>query len=98
MLSSSLRESRASLHWRIASFRFSIASPHRLFTCLSQDMWGIGCVLFETLALFPLFPGGNEADQIERIHKVGGSMRTRDGYRRSTRGRDTSARGWQHDT
>jgi len=37
-----------------------------------QDMWGIGCVLFETLALFPLFPGSNEADQIERIHKVGG--------------------------
>ena len=36
-----------------------------------MDIWGIGCVMFETLALFPLFPGSNEADQIERIHKVG---------------------------
>lgn len=35
-----------------------------------MDMWGIGCVMFETLSLFPLFPGANEADQIERIHKV----------------------------
>lgn len=35
-----------------------------------MDLWGVGCVLFETLALFPLFPGSNEADQIERIHKV----------------------------
>jgi renal tumor antigen len=35
-----------------------------------MDLWGVGCVAFETLALFPLFPGSNEADQIERIHKV----------------------------
>ena len=29
--------------------------------------------MFEVLALFPLFPGSNEADQIERIHKVLGT-------------------------
>jgi serine/threonine protein kinase len=51
----------------------SVASLHFVSLCVAQDMWGIGCVLFETLALFPLFPGSNEADQIERIHKVGGS-------------------------
>lgn len=38
-----------------------------------MDIWGIGCVIFEILALFPLFPGKNEADQIERIHKVLGT-------------------------
>ena len=42
-----------------------------------MDIWGIGCVMFETLALFPLFPGSNEADQIERIHKVRGARRRR---------------------
>lgn len=40
-----------------------------------MDVWGVGCVLFEVLALFPLFPGTNEADQIERIHKVRGCAR-----------------------
>ena len=38
-----------------------------------MDMWGIGCVLFEVLALFPLFPGTDEADQIVRIHKITGT-------------------------
>lgn len=38
-----------------------------------MDMWGAGCVMFEALALYPLFPGGNEADQIERIHKIMGT-------------------------
>ena len=38
-----------------------------------MDLWGVGCVMFETLALYPLFPGTNEADQIERIHKVLGT-------------------------
>ena len=38
-----------------------------------MDMWGLGCVMFETLALYPLFPGSNEADQIEKIHKILGT-------------------------
>ena len=27
-----------------------------------MDYWGVGCVFFEVLALFPLFPGNNELD------------------------------------
>ena len=27
-----------------------------------MDYWGVGCVYFEILALFPLFPGNNELD------------------------------------
>ena len=27
-----------------------------------MDLWGVGCVLFEVLALFPLFPGNDELD------------------------------------
>jgi renal tumor antigen len=27
-----------------------------------MDYWGAGCVFFEILALFPLFPGNNELD------------------------------------
>ena len=38
-----------------------------------MDMWGAGCVLFEITALFPLFPGADEVDQINRIHKVVGT-------------------------
>jgi len=35
-----------------------------------MDIWGVGCVFFEVLALFPLFPGNNEMDQIDKIHKI----------------------------
>jgi len=35
-----------------------------------MDIWGVGCVFFEIVSLFPLFPGTNELDQIDRIHKV----------------------------
>ncbi|KAK9806161.1 hypothetical protein WJX72_003680 [[Myrmecia] bisecta] len=38
-----------------------------------MDMWGVGCVLFEVVSLFPLFPGTNEVDQIERIHATMGT-------------------------
>lgn len=38
-----------------------------------MDMWGAGCVLFEVVALFPLFPGADEVDQVNRIHKVVGT-------------------------
>ena len=39
----------------------------------SMDIWGVGCVLFEIVALFPLFPGKNEMDQIKKIHNVIGT-------------------------
>ena len=35
-----------------------------------MDIWGVGCVFFEVMALFPLFPGVNELDQVHRIHKA----------------------------
>lgn len=38
-----------------------------------MDIWGIGCVIFEVLTLSPLFPGKNEKDQIERIHRIMGT-------------------------
>ena len=38
-----------------------------------MDMWGLGCVMFEVIALFPLFPGTNELDQIQKIHNVMGT-------------------------
>lgn len=40
---------------------------------VEMDIWGAGCVLFEIIALFPLFPGSDEVDQVNRIHKVVGS-------------------------
>jgi serine/threonine protein kinase len=38
-----------------------------------MDMWGVGCVFFEIVSLFPLFPGTNELDQIQKIHNVVGT-------------------------
>jgi serine/threonine protein kinase len=38
-----------------------------------MDLFGIGCVFFEVVALFPLFPGANELDQIEKIHAILGT-------------------------
>jgi len=38
-----------------------------------MDIWGLGCVFFEVLALFPLFPGSNELDQINKIHNIFGT-------------------------
>lgn len=38
-----------------------------------MDTWGVGCVLFEIVALFPLFPGKNELDQIKKIHNIIGT-------------------------
>jgi renal tumor antigen len=35
-----------------------------------MDIWGLGCVYFEILTLFPLFPGDNELDQIGKIHNI----------------------------
>ena len=38
-----------------------------------MDLWGVGCVFFELLSLFPLFPGDNELDQIHKIHNILGT-------------------------
>mmetsp|Transcript_16452 Transcript_16452/g.22964 ORF Transcript_16452/g.22964 Transcript_16452/m.22964 type:complete len:455 (-) Transcript_16452:63-1427(-) len=38
-----------------------------------MDLWGVGCVMFEIISLFPLFPGTNELDQIEKIHTIMGT-------------------------
>ncbi|QDZ18753.1 mitogen-activated protein kinase [Chloropicon primus] len=38
-----------------------------------MDMWGVGCVFFEIMSLYPLFPGTNELDQIEKIHNMSGT-------------------------
>ncbi|KPA86635.1 mitogen-activated protein kinase (MPK13) [Leptomonas pyrrhocoris] len=38
-----------------------------------MDLWSAGCVFFEMIALFPLFPGTSELDQVHRIHNVLGT-------------------------
>jgi renal tumor antigen len=38
-----------------------------------MDMWGVGSVMFEVIALYPLFPGTNEVDQVHKIHHVLGT-------------------------
>jgi len=38
-----------------------------------MDMFASGCVWFEVMALFPLFPGQNEMDQLVKIHNVLGT-------------------------
>ena len=52
-------------------------SPECLMTdgyySFKMDLWGVGCVFFEILALFPLFPGKNEMDQIHKIHNILGT-------------------------
>ncbi|KAH0575955.1 Long-flagella protein, kinase, CMGC RCK [Spironucleus salmonicida] len=36
------------------------------------DIFALGCVFFEVCTNFPLFPGKDEVDQLQRIHKVCG--------------------------
>ncbi len=52
-------------------------SPECLLTSgyynYKMDVWGTGCVFFEMLSLFPLFPGKNEKDQIHKIHNILGT-------------------------
>ncbi len=32
-----------------------------------MDLWGVGCVFFEIMSFYPLFPGTNELDQIRKF-------------------------------
>lgn len=41
-----------------------------------MDIWGLGCVFFEVLSLYPLFPGTNELDQVQKIHQIMGTPGT----------------------
>lgn len=56
---------------------FRYRAPECLLTdgyySYKMDMWGVGCVFFEIVALFPLFPGANETDQLQKIHAVLGT-------------------------
>jgi renal tumor antigen len=38
-----------------------------------MDVWGFGCVMFELITKYPLFPGKDELDQVNRIHHVLGT-------------------------
>ncbi|EGR33614.1 long flagella protein lf4, putative [Ichthyophthirius multifiliis] len=38
-----------------------------------MDLWGVGCVMFEIMSLFPLFPGNDELDQVHKIHNILGT-------------------------
>lgn len=38
-----------------------------------MDVWGAGCVFFEIMSLYPLFPGNNELDQLHKIHSIMGT-------------------------
>lgn len=38
-----------------------------------MDVWGVACVIFEVVALFPLFAGTDEIDQVQKIHNIMGT-------------------------
>ncbi len=37
------------------------------------DLWGVGCVFGEILKRKPIFPGGNDIDQVDRIFQLCGT-------------------------
>ncbi|CAD7969278.1 unnamed protein product [Amoebophrya sp. A120] len=43
------------------------------FYSYKMDLFAAGCVWFEVMALFPLFPGQNEMDQLQKIHGILGT-------------------------
>ncbi len=43
------------------------------FYSYKMDLFAAGCVWFEVMALFPLFPGQNEMDQLQKIHSILGT-------------------------
>lgn len=65
------------MHAKLLQFFFRYRAPECLLTdgyySYKMDMWGVGCVFFEIVALFPLFPGANETDQLQKIHAVLGT-------------------------
>jgi serine/threonine protein kinase len=69
-------EYNSSHHVRYISTRWYRA-PECLLTDgyydFKMDLWGVGCVMFEIIALFPLFPGNNELDQVHKIHNILGT-------------------------
>ena len=38
-----------------------------------MDMWSVGCVFYEIMTARPLFPGKNETDQLDLIHRMLGT-------------------------
>ncbi len=52
-------------------------APELLFASrtydFSSDMWSVGVVFAEMLALLPLFPGSNDIDQMYRVFQIMGS-------------------------
>lgn len=50
-------------------------APELLLCCKEYsthiDMWSVGCIFAEFIAMNPLFPGKSEVDQLNRIFKVG---------------------------
>ena len=57
-----------------------------------MDVWSVGCVFFEMLANYPLFPGTNEVDQLAKIHDVLGtpSQKVLDKIRKHSRATDVN--------
>ena len=46
-----------------------LPSPHSFYGP-EMDLWGAGCVLFEITALYPLFPGNDEVDQVQPLNWI----------------------------
>ena len=38
-----------------------------------MDLWSVGCVMFEIITLYPLFPATSNLDMLHRIHKIIGT-------------------------
>ena len=56
---------------------FSLTLLQLLFAPTRIDRNYSGCIQFELTALYPLFPGSDEPDQIDRIHRVLGNPKAR---------------------
>lgn len=68
-------------NFSISIYRYISTRWYRAPECLltngyygaKMDIWACGCCFYEMLTLQPLFPGGDEIDQLNRIHKLHGS-------------------------
>lgn len=56
----------------ILNFRYR--APECLLTygqySLEMDIWSVGCVMYELLTAHPLFPGKNEAQQLNEVNSL----------------------------